>query len=405
MTTLLAAAVFLRPLKVFAASGKVYFKAEKTEVEVNEIFTVYLCLDADTQIGEFGCYIYYDEEKLSFYRGDYSVQGGDGVLKVSVFNSETAGDSKQIIMKFVAKQAGNMLFSCTDAKMYDLTGAQISLLSEDLTVSVKTTENLSDDASLKSLRISPGTLDPAFSPDIFEYRTSVSSATGSIYIGAIANDDKAKVGIYGHESLFPGDNTVRILVTAENGSIKEYTVFVNRESESGTTPVPTDPILTPTLPPQPTESAYQWKIDTFEEDGNVFIAGSFRFEVIDNPVGYNIPAGFGKTRLVIGGRSVTVFAPDSSEGSEFVLLVLRKEGKDAAVYRYDRADGTIQRFVSQDITIKREEGTLDNDLVNQINTLKNRIQSLGLIIGLLLGGWVVTLLFFAFFIRRGRSEE
>ena len=33
-TTLLAAAVFLRPLKVFAASGKVSFKADKEEVEV-----------------------------------------------------------------------------------------------------------------------------------------------------------------------------------------------------------------------------------------------------------------------------------------------------------------------------------------------------------------------------------
>ena len=404
-TTLLAAAVFLRPLKVFAASGKVSFKADKEEVEVNEIFTVYLCLEADTQIGEFGCYIYYDEEKLSFYRADYSVQGGDGVLKVSVHSTETAGESKQIMIKFVAKQAGNLRFSCSDPKMYDPTGAQISLLSEDLTVSVKTTENLSDDSRLKSLRISPGTLEPAFSPDITEYTTRVSSATGSIYIGALAHDENAKVGIYGHETIYPGENTVRILVTAENGSIREYTVFVYRESENEVTNAPTDIPATPTLPPQPTESAYEWKIDTFEEDGSFFLAGSFRFEIIQDPVGYNIPQGYTKTRLVIGGRSVTVFAPDASESSEFVLLVLRKEGRDAAVYRYDRAEGTIQRFVQQDVTVKREEETVNNELVAQINSLKKDMTTQGLVMALILGGWVVTLLFFAFFVKKQRGGD
>ncbi len=402
---ILAAAFMMRPLKVFAASGKVYFKTDKTEVDVNEVFTVYLCLESDTQIGEFSCYILYDENRLGFYKGDNSVQGDDGSLKVSVHSTETAADSKQILMKFVAKATGNIIFSATDAKMFDVAGMPISLLGEDLTIQIKAAEDANSDATLKSLRISPGTLTPAFSPDVYEYRTEVSGATGSIYVSAVANDEKAKVGIYGHTAIFPGENTVRIIVTAENGSMQEYSVVVVRDNPDAT-PTPTETPTeapTPTPEPTPTQSIYRWRIETYDEDGSSFIAGTFNFEIIEDPKGYEIPAGFEKTKLVIAGKQVTVFAPDASAGSEFVLLVLRKDGQDAAVYRYDRSDGTLQRFVKEDITIRRTENTVNEEVIKQLKEYKDGVTGLGLALALVAGLWLVTAVLLIFFIRKSKE--
>ncbi len=401
--TFLAAAGNLRPLKVQAASGKVWFKTETAELEVNQIFTVYLMLESDSPMEEFNCYIFYDEAKLSFYKGDYSVQGGDGLLKVSMITTETTLDSKQIMMKFVAKSVGNIVLSVTDAKMNEVGGTAISLLTEDLTLNIGATEDLSNDASLKSLRVSPGSLSPEFSRNVFEYSVSVSAATGSIYVSAIANDEAAKVGIYGHETIYPGDNVVRVIVTAANGTIQEYTLNVHRAGEDEATPTPTAS-PTPTEEPLPTESGYEWRIESYEEDGKAFIAGNFRYEITEDATGLTIPDGFSKTKLVIAGRSVTVYAPDD-QSSEFVLLILRREGQDAAIYRYDRAEGTIQRYVKQDITVHTETGTVNDDLVNKLNEYKADINKLGLILALIAGGWILTFILLFVYIKKSKGMD
>ncbi len=92
---------------------------------------------------------------------------------------------------------------------------------------------LSSDASLSSLSLTGGTLDPAFSPAVTDYTATVSQSSSSIDVSATANDGNASFTINGSNNttvaLAVGDNTITIVVTAEDGATSQtYTVVVTR---------------------------------------------------------------------------------------------------------------------------------------------------------------------------------
>ena len=94
--------------------------------------------------------------------------------------------------------------------------------------------DLSGDASLKSLKIPNGQLDPAFKSDVYNYKTTVTDVT-SIDIDAKPNDGGAQVSITpNYKDLKKGDQDVSIVVTAENGAQTTYTIKVTLK----TTPTP-----------------------------------------------------------------------------------------------------------------------------------------------------------------------
>ena len=92
---------------------------------------------------------------------------------------------------------------------------------------------LSSDASLSSLSLTGGTLDPAFSPAVTNYTATVPQSSSSVDVSATANDGNASFTINGSNNttvaLAVGDNTIAIVVTAEDGATSQtYTVVVTR---------------------------------------------------------------------------------------------------------------------------------------------------------------------------------
>ncbi|MFJ7921817.1 S-layer homology domain-containing protein [Lysinibacillus fusiformis] len=90
-------------------------------------------------------------------------------------------------------------------------------------------------AFLKELTISPGTLNTPFNKNTLSYTTHVPSTVDRIYVKPIAEDEKAIVTINGKVTteaikLVTGVNTIKIFVTAEDGSQREYTILVAREN-------------------------------------------------------------------------------------------------------------------------------------------------------------------------------
>lgn len=83
--------------------------------------------------------------------------------------------------------------------------------------------------SLSSLSVTNYTLDKKFNANTTNYSINVSSDVKSINVNAKASDSKAKVTIYGTNSLKAGKNTVSVVVVAENGDKKTYTIIVNKE--------------------------------------------------------------------------------------------------------------------------------------------------------------------------------
>lgn len=88
----------------------------------------------------------------------------------------------------------------------------------------------SSDATLKTLDVSGYTLIPGFKSNVNTYSIKVKNNITGLNVKAIANSDKASVSISGNKNWKEGNNTITIKVIAEDGSVNNYIVNVERES-------------------------------------------------------------------------------------------------------------------------------------------------------------------------------
>ena len=91
---------------------------------------------------------------------------------------------------------------------------------------------LSSDSKIKSLEIEGYKID--FDPNTYSYSIKVKNSVKSLNLKVILNDSNATYTVNGNENFKVGENTVNIVVTAEDGSTSTYTITVNREKKSKT---------------------------------------------------------------------------------------------------------------------------------------------------------------------------
>ena len=82
---------------------------------------------------------------------------------------------------------------------------------------------------LNSLEIEGNELNPKFNKETTEYKLTVDQSIEKIKVNASAEDKKASVAGTGEINLSPGENTIEIKVTAENGNEKKYKIVVSVE--------------------------------------------------------------------------------------------------------------------------------------------------------------------------------
>lgn len=88
---------------------------------------------------------------------------------------------------------------------------------------------LSGDNSIKSLTIKNH--DIKFDKNILEYELYVKNNIKSLDLNIELNNSNATYEVIGNESFVPGENIVKIIVTAENKNQQTYTIKVNKESK------------------------------------------------------------------------------------------------------------------------------------------------------------------------------
>ena len=102
---------------------------------------------------------------------------------------------------------------------------------------------LSDEAGLSALSIAPGTLSPPFRPGTTAYAATVANDVSSVEVRPTAESATAGVTVNGTPvpsgtvrtvSLAVGANRIEVVVTAETGASRTYTVDVTRERLPGT---------------------------------------------------------------------------------------------------------------------------------------------------------------------------
>ena len=99
------------------------------------------------------------------------------------------------------------------------------------TYTIKVTREADTNNDLKSLEIEGYDLAPAFDKDTTSYTLDVPSDVNSVTVNAEPDSDAATVTGDGEHQLQPGENTIEVTVTAEDGTEKTYTITVTKEED------------------------------------------------------------------------------------------------------------------------------------------------------------------------------
>lgn len=119
-------------------------------------------------------------------------------------------------------------FSDADANIYN-PGSRtvtVSIANSTSTVNPPVTDKRSSNNDLSSLNIEGYDLIPEFSSSVTKYSLNLTKDIKSIKLTAYPKDSKAKVDGIGEKTLKEGLNSIAVVVTAENGSKKTYTIDV-----------------------------------------------------------------------------------------------------------------------------------------------------------------------------------
>lgn len=279
-------------------------------------------------------------------------------------------------------------------------------------------EKKSSNASLGSLVISAGTLSPEFSAATKDYTATVDYSCSSLAVTANPADSKASVtSVTGNDSLEVGENTVSVVVTAEDGSTSTYNIVVTRRAEddpenadkqdnwkkfniNGTewnmvNDIPEDVV------PEGFEHSktvidgleYNTLHGTFgditlvylqSESGNglfvydaaqnaayefVRINSESHFIVVLLPKVDDVPDGYNEVSLSIEGKGVatayqTKAEKNDDQTKDFYLVYAMNDNGESGWYTYDSVDGTYMRTELSTPTVAQEENdTTKSELV------------------------------------------
>ena len=279
-------------------------------------------------------------------------------------------------------------------------------------------EKKSSNASLGSLVISAGTLSPEFSAATKDYTATVDHSCSSLAVTANPADSKASVtSVTGNDSLEVGENTVSVVVTAEDGSTSTYNIVVTRRAEddpenadkqdnwkkfdiNGTEWTMVNDIPEDVVPEGFEHSKtvidgleYNTLHGTFgditlvylqSESGNglfvydaaqnaayefVRINSESHFIVVLLPKVDDVPEGYNEVSLSIEGKGVATAYQTKAEKShdqtkDFYLVYAINDNGESGWYTYDSVDGTYMRTELSTPTVAQEENdTTESELV------------------------------------------
>lgn len=372
--------------------------------------------------------------------------GGDGVTNIG----DAAGYPTSQSFSFMAKGAGSCTIKayCTvvgDAEGNDA-GGVITGASTKVTVTSASSNNdsnsnkdnkdntgndsnsnkdnenkeekKSSNASLGSLVISAGTLSPEFSAATKDYTATVDYSCSSLAVTANPADSKASVtSVTGNDSLEVGENTVSVVVTAEDGSTSTYNIVVTRRTEddpenadkqdnwkkfdiNGTEWTMVNDIPEDVVPEGFEHSKtvidgleYNTLHGTFgditlvylqSESGNglfvydaaqnaayefVRINSESHFIVVLLPKVGDVPEGYNEVSLSIEGKGVATAYQTKAEKTDdktkdFYLVYAINDNGESGWYTYDSVDGTYMRTELSTPTVAQEENdTTKSELV------------------------------------------
>ncbi len=239
--------------------------------------------------------------------------------------------------------------------------------------------------TLDNLWVEGVSLDPTFNKDTTEYNVELEADVTKIKIGATKSDSKSSISGDGEKSVSEGMNSFNVVVTAENGSKRTYTIKARvKEKEPIHVTIGNDTLsvvrkredlkklgelYTETTVKMNEEEipAYHGEKTGFtiiglkDADGNIqnyiydeakntyTLYEEYTFQKVSIFINYTqqlqIPKDYKKETIEIGEKKVEAY---KREGKEFYLIYgMNTETGEYAWYSYDKKEGTIQRYMEE----------------------------------------------------------
>ncbi|SCP99797.1 cadherin-like beta sandwich domain-containing protein [Anaerobium acetethylicum] len=281
----------------------------------------------------------YVQMELSGYSPVLSNASGN---KIIITDTEITSAIGTYTYTFEAKEAGTVKISVVPREVYRLNPVEgesdaMSVSASSTTVTVAAPKTASANNSLKSLQINPGTLSPAFSGATLKYSATVPNSATKITVSATPTDSTAKVtSVSGNTNLAVGANTVKVVVTAENGATATYTVVVTREAAA-----PAKEETEEVKEPEKTEEETEEPAVTEEVLEVAF--GTQLFHVYNEFSDSRIPEGFEKTTATYSGQEIS--AVKSTVGDLVLVYLVDENDENGAFYVYNPETNEFSEFV------------------------------------------------------------
>lgn len=316
--------------------------------EVNLIMTL---SSTDGNIDSANIMLSYDDNKLEFISGT-NAQGGAGSVKVTS-NTGNNNNSQNYSLKFKAKTAGDATVVVSTWEVYDSNSKMATMQSqgsgrikikdaeqtEAIEATVEKNKEVSTtvavdkkDATLASLKVSPGSLTPEFSTNVKNYDMNVAGNISNIAVNAKTMQEGAKVVITGNDNLVVGVNAISVKVTSPDGSnVESYIINVNKsekkkveESEGTTVKETTEEIES---------SVTEDILDLVSTDNGLTLDG-IDYQVSDSFDKNILPEGFEEATFTYKNREVK--AGKMKNQDVYILYLVGNDGS-GDFYIYDDA--------------------------------------------------------------------
>ena len=234
-------------VKVQAATGKTSISVSATTVNIGDTVTVTVKAVSEAGNSAYATMtLEYNPDILEFSSCSATYGGGKGSISVSI-------DSFTVKFKAIAAGKSGITVTATDGVDFSTAEELSSMEGSSTNITVNnaaggttggstgnggsTGTKLSADNSLKSLTISPGTLSPEFKGSTVNYTATVANNVTSVAVNAEVANKKAIVeSVTGNTNLAVGENVIKIVVKAENGTTATYAIKVTRQEAETTAP-------------------------------------------------------------------------------------------------------------------------------------------------------------------------
>ena len=193
----------------------------------------------------------------------------------------------------------------------------------------------SDDNSLVSLKLSNATLSPAFKGNVTKYTATVNYNVSQVVVSAKTSSSKAVIESVtgnGTVNLNVGENTIKIVVKAENGTKATYTIVVTRKAQETNT--------------QPTESEDTSQTESENTEVNEILQwNGEQLQLAEKIPTESIPTAFESKLLVVNGQQMQGL---SFTKGDLKVLYLNNTNGAGSLYVYDEEQETIYPFIKLD---------------------------------------------------------